>query len=115
MIFYEVIPQSNIIRLGGAFMVSLATVNVKNVGKINVLKELTGQLLCQEDTRSTHDNGERSARLLHSTNGVIDHDESLASASRSDDLPKLVLDHGGNALLLLGSEFHVKSVSIQIV
>jgi hypothetical protein len=26
-----------------------------------------------------------------------------------------VLDHGGNALLLLGSEFHVKSVSIQIV
>ena len=110
MIINNIIPQSNLIRLSSALVVSLATVNVKNISKINVLQKLARQLLCQEDTGGTDKNGKGSARLVHTTNSIVNHDESLTRSSGSDDLPKLVLDHGGKALLLLGAEFHGKAV-----
>ena len=115
LIFYEHIPLGNFFGFCGTIVMSFATVNVKYIGTINVLKKLRRQLFCQQNTRSTHKNGKWCSRFLKTTKSVKNHDKSFTTASWNDDLPEGVDGQGIKGTLLVRPEFHGKCVSIQIV
>ena len=90
----SVVEQRNLVTLGGAEVISFTTVNMTNmsISGVNLLHELLTQLVCQQDTRSNHNNGLRT--VSEQTQRVTDHDKGLATASRHDDLTLAVPCHG---------------------
>jgi len=88
--------------------VSFAAVNVENLSVGDKLQKLTGQLLCQENARSNHHNGLRSFRL-QLTQSIVDHLQSLTTASGDNDLTLSVLCHCSDSTFLMGAELNHRS------
>jgi hypothetical protein len=79
--------------------------DVQNLSICDKLKELAGQLLCQEDARSTDYNSLRSI-FQKLTNSIKDSDVGLAAASRDNHLTLAVLQQGIQSTLLVGTELN---------
>ena len=113
----SVVEQRNLVTLGGAEVLSLTAVNMTNmsISGVNLLHELLAQLVCQQDTRSNHNNGLRT--VSEQTQRVTDHDKGLATASRHDDLTLAVPCHGVQRTLLVRAkgEGQGRLVSIHVL
>ena len=95
------------IRFSGAEMLRLTTMNVHDMGVscINQLKKLRAQLFCQENTGSN--NNKCFAVLnthLHHGLSIINHADGFTTTSRHNDLTPVIIPHGIDCLLLMGTK-----------
>jgi hypothetical protein len=95
----------NLRRFGRALVMSLTTVDVQNGSSRDKLKELTGQLLCQEDARCHHHNSLRSIGLKL-TQSIKDGNIGLTPASRDNHLTLTILCQSIQSTVLVGSELN---------
>ena len=96
-------PRTNHIWTSAVEVTSLTTVDMQNTSIGNKLQEFAGQLLCQKDTRSNHNNGLRSL-FQKLTDSVKDSNVGLARTSRHDDLTTQVLNECIQSTLLVRTE-----------
>ena len=93
------------IRFSGAEMLRLTTMNVNNMGVscINNLKKLRTQLFCQENTRSNNNRSptNRDSMLM---NKILNHTDGFTTTSRYNDLTSVIIPHGIDCLLLMGTK-----------
>lgn len=105
MTFCGFYPRTNRIWTSAAEVTSLTTVNMQYRSVGNKLQKLRGQLLCQKDSWSNHNNGLRSL-FQKLTDGIKDSNVSLAATSGHDNLTDQVLCHGIQSTLLVRSELN---------
>ena len=82
--------QSKFVSLGATSVVSFTTVAVINVDRlaVNLLHKLFAKLVGEENTRS--DNYDSLSTTLEGTNGILNHNHCLTSASGYNNLTHIV-------------------------
>ena len=100
--------QVNLTRVSGRKVMSLTTMNVKNmsIGSVNVLQKLRAQLFCQQNTRSNNNSSHTVVDILAVDNHIVEHNWGFTTASGDDNLPLVKCQHGIQSILLVGSELH---------
>jgi len=101
-------PVVNLSRFGGAEVVSLTRMNVKNSSSRDKLKILRTQLLCQQNAGRDHHNGLRGIRLKL-THGIKDTHIGLTAASGKHTDTFVVLGESVKCLLLVRTELNHRS------
>ena len=103
-----VIKQRNLIRFGGAEVVRITTMNVKNVNVlgVNLLKIFFTQLVDQEQARADHNRRQTALGGVQTGDEVHDGNQGLAAACRAQQRTTGRSEHGIERCLLVGSQFH---------
>ena len=98
----------NLLDFGAALVAGLATVDVESLDVSHTLADdlhiLFTELVSKEDARGNHNEGDRAEAALKATHGVSDAHQSLATASRNNDLTTTSTIHRSHSLRLMGAK-----------
>ena len=97
----------NLLNFGAATKGSLTTVNVEELSidiTIESSPKLITELVCQQNTWGDHYNSLWGGSSSQTTLSILDHDDSLATARRNDNLTMSVVLKSSKSTLLMGAK-----------